>query len=109
MFDLVAWAGVVGADPHAHVVELLVDERARLPPARRPPNPADTPNRTNASPVLIPTRNRNGSPPTACNSEAPSTIRNPARTARSGSSSCATGAPNTPTTASPMNFSITPP
>ena len=33
----------------------------------------------------------------------------PARTARSGSSSCAAGTPNTPTTASPMNFSTTPP
>ena len=32
-----------------------------------------------------------------------------ARTARSGSSSCATGTPNTAITASPMNFSTVPP
>ena len=36
-------------------------------------------------------------------------IRSAARTARSGSSSWASGTPNTPTTASPMNFSTTPP
>ena len=38
-----------------------------------------------------------------------SRIRNPARTARSGSSSCATGAPKTAITASPTNFSTVPP
>ena len=38
-----------------------------------------------------------------------SMIRSAARTARSGSSSWASGTPNTPTTASPMNFSTTPP
>ena len=38
-----------------------------------------------------------------------SRIASAARTARSGSSSCAVGAPNTPTTASPMNFSTVPP
>ena len=32
-----------------------------------------------------------------------------ARTARSGSSSCAIGTPNTAITASPMNFSTVPP
>ena len=36
-------------------------------------------------------------------------IARPARTARSASSSCATGAPNTAITASPMNFSTVPP
>ena len=36
-------------------------------------------------------------------------MRRPARTARSGSSSCAAGTPKTPTTASPMNFSTVPP
>ena len=36
-------------------------------------------------------------------------MRKPARTARSGSSSCTTGTPKTPTTASPMNFSTVPP
>ena len=36
-------------------------------------------------------------------------IASAARTARSGSSSCATGAPNTAITASPMNFSTVPP
>ena len=36
-------------------------------------------------------------------------MRSPARTARSGSSSCTAGTPKTPTTASPMNFSTVPP
>jgi hypothetical protein len=36
-------------------------------------------------------------------------IANAARTARSSSSSCATGTPNTAITASPMNFSTVPP
>ena len=38
-----------------------------------------------------------------------SRIASAARTARSGSSSCATGAPNSAITASPMNFSTVPP
>ena len=38
-----------------------------------------------------------------------SRIASAARTARSGSSSCATGAPKTAITASPMNFSTVPP
>ena len=42
-------------------------------------------------------------------SRASSVIRRAARTARSGSSPWATGTPKTPTTASPMNFSTTPP
>ena len=36
-------------------------------------------------------------------------MRSAARTARSASSSCATGTPNTAITASPMNFSTVPP
>ena len=39
----------------------------------------------------------------------PTTSSSAARTARSASSSCATGVPHTAMTASPMNFSITPP
>ena len=45
----------------------------------------------------------------ASSSAASSAIRSAARTARSGSSSWAAGTPKTPTTASPMNFSTTPP
>jgi len=45
----------------------------------------------------------------AFNSSIASSNANPARTARSGSSSCAAGAPNTAITASPMNFSTVPP
>ena len=45
----------------------------------------------------------------ALSSAIPSWMANAARNARSGSSSCATGAPNRPTTASPMNFSTDPP
>jgi len=44
----------------------------------------------------------------AC-SRVQSRIASAARTARSGSSSCATGAPNNAITASPMNFSTVPP
>jgi hypothetical protein len=43
------------------------------------------------------------------NSLIASKIRKPALTARSASSSCATGAPNTAITASPTNFSTVPP
>ena len=75
-------------------------------PVKNPsPDPGVTSSRTNACPVLIPTRNNNGPPPTAVSRSASSAIRSPARTARSGSSSCAAGTPKTPTTASPMNFS----
>jgi hypothetical protein len=62
-----------------------------------------------ASPVLTAARTAIGlsgrsrlSPSTA------STTRSPARTARSASSPCATGAPKTAMTASPMNFSTVP-
>ena len=44
-----------------------------------------------------------------CSSTTQSRIASAARTARSGSSSCATGAPKTAITASPMNFSTVPP
>jgi hypothetical protein len=58
---------------------------------------------TNASPVLTPIRSS-----IPCSS-AQSRIASAARTARSGSSSCATGAPKMAITASPMNFSTVPP
>ena len=58
---------------------------------------------TSASPVVIPTRSSSPS------STAKSRIASAARTARSGSSSCATGAPKSAITASPMNFSTVPP
>ena len=45
----------------------------------------------------------------ALSSAIASRILSPARTARSASSSCATGAPNTAITASPTNFSTVPP
>ena len=74
------------------------------------PSSGRAPSATTASPVLIPTRtcsDRAGS--SAFSSSIASRTRNPARTARSASSSCATGAPNTAITASPMNFSTVPP
>ncbi len=58
---------------------------------------------TSASPVVIPTRSSSPS------STAKSRIASAARTARSGSSSCAVGAPKSAMTASPMNFSTVPP
>ena len=70
------------------------------------PSPASgrAPSATRASPVVIPMRT-SSSPASAKVSR----MESAARTARSGSSSCATGAPNTAITASPMNFSTVPP
>ena len=59
---------------------------------------------TSASPVLTPMRTSTPARPPAH-----SRIASAARTARSGSSSCATGAPKIAITASPMNFSTVPP
>jgi hypothetical protein len=59
--------------------------------------------RTSASPLLTPIRTSTPS------SNAHSRIASAARTARSGSSSCVVGAPNSAMTASPMNFSTVPP
>ena len=65
---------------------------------------------TTASPVFTPTRTDRASDPSAAfSSSIASSNANPARTARSGSSSCTVGAPNTAITASPMNFSTVPP
>jgi hypothetical protein len=65
---------------------------------------------TSASPVLTPIRTSSARLGSASFSSAiASWIAIAARTARSASSSWATGAPNTPTTASPMNFSTVPP
>ena len=57
-------------------------------------SPVRTPARACASGAMVPTE---------------ATRSSAARTARSASSSCATGAPHTAMTASPMNFSIVPP
>ena len=68
------------------------------------------PGATTASPVLIPWRtasDRAGS--SRFSSSIADWIDRAARTARSGSSSCATGEPNTPNAASPMNLSSVPP
>ena len=75
--------------------------RPRPCPRRRPGRASRV---TSASPVL--TAMRTSSWPS---STIPSRIASAARTARSGSSSCATGAPKTAITASPMNFSTVPP
>ena len=65
---------------------------------------------TSASPVFTPTRTDSDMPGSAVfSSPMTSRIANAARTARSASSSCATGAPKTAITASPMNFSTVPP
>ena len=71
---------------------------------------AVAPTVTATSPVTIPTRCANPGAPTSPPSAVTiATSSNPARTARSASSSSATGTPHTAITASPMNFSITPP
>jgi hypothetical protein len=68
------------------------------------------PSLTSASPVLTPIRTDRASAGVASFSSAmASSMRRAQRTARSGSSSCATGAPNTAITASPMNLSSVPP
>jgi hypothetical protein len=65
---------------------------------------------TAASPVSTPTRARSSEDPISCPSAATAAVRSmAARTARSASSSIATGAPHTAITASPMNFSTVPP
>jgi hypothetical protein len=67
------------------------------------PSTGLAPSATSASPVFAAVR--------ICSSPSlsASRIASAARTARSGSSSCATGAPKTAITASPMNFSTVPP
>ena len=75
-------------------------------PATMPsPSSGRAPSETSASPVFTPMRSWSS----ACSSRIQSRIASAARTARSASSSCATGAPNSAITASPMNFSTVPP
>jgi hypothetical protein len=74
------------------------------------PDSGRAPRSTSASPVLTPIRTWSSSAGSASFSSAiASWMASAARTARSGSSSWETGAPNTATTASPMNFSTVPP
>ena len=74
-------------------------------PATMPsPSSGLAPSETSASPVFTATRRLTVVPTVTV-----SRIAIAARTARSASSSCTTGAPNTATTASPMNFSTVPP
>ena len=80
------------------------------PVASPSPSSGAAPSAITASPVSTPTRTASPSPGSASfRSAIASKIRSPARTARSGSSSWATGAPKTAITASPMNFSTVPP
>ena len=74
------------------------------------PSPASgrAPSATSASPVLTADPHLELEPGRSFSSDA-SRIASAARTARSGSSSCATGAPKSAMTASPMNFSTVPP
>ncbi len=72
------------------------------------PRSGRAPSATTASPVVTAARTAS-SRPSSRNSSMVSRIRRPERTARSASSSCATGAPKTAMTASPMNFSTVPP
>ena len=62
-----------------------------------------------ASPVRTPARASSGRSRVRPSAATAGTISSAARTARSASSSCATGVPHTAITASPMNFSTTPP
>ena len=71
---------------------------------------AVAPTVTATSPVTIPTRIASPGAPTSCPIAATAAASSrPARTARSASSSWATGTPQTAITASPMNFSTSPP
>ena len=77
-------------------------------PATASPTCGPSPKVTTASPVSTAMRTAmSGSSRRSSTIE--SRIRRAARTARIGSSSCASGAPNTPITASPMNLSSVPP
>jgi len=69
------------------------------------PSDGRAPRLTSASPVLTAMRTWRWSPCSTLQSR----IASAARTARSGSSSCAAGAPKTAITASPTNFSTVPP
>ena len=65
---------------------------------------------TAASPVVTPARScRSGESTWVPSSRTARISSSPARTARSASSSCAVGVPKAAMTASPMNFSTTPP
>ena len=71
---------------------------------------AVAPTVTATSPVTTPTRIASpGAPTSSPIAATAATSSSPARTARCASSSCATGTPQTAITASPMNFSTTPP
>ena len=72
------------------------------------PRSGRAPSATTASPVVTAARTAISSP-SSRSSSIVSRILNAERTARSASSSCATGAPKTAMTASPMNFSTVPP
>ena len=71
---------------------------------------ASAPDSTAALPVNTPARTRSAGIPTSSPSGVTVAVNaSAARTARSGSSSRATGVPQTAITASPMNFSTVPP
>ena len=70
----------------------------------------DGPTPVAASPDSMPTRTRSGSsrPSSSVRRRTRPQMASPARTARTPSSSCTCGSPNTAITASPMNFSGVP-
>ena len=81
--------------------------RLTASPVTRKSRPGVTPVTTR--PVLIPIRSAIGMSRRSPSVVSRERITSAARTARSGSSSCATGTPKTAITASPMNFSTVPP
>ena len=79
-------------------------------PIAMPWTDASAPTETTATPVSIPIRTASGrSWFVSFSSSITAGIRSALKTARCASSSCATGAPYTAITASPMNFSTVPP
>src|SRR6266498_2262820 len=79
-------------------------------PATIPSPTASALSATTVSPVVMPMRTARSSPgASSFISSMARSMANAHRTARSGSSSWTMGAPNTATTASPMNFSTVPP
>ena len=78
-------------------------------PATASPTCGPVPNVTTASPVFTAIRTATSGSTVRRRSSMLSRMRSAAWIARAGSSSCATGAPNTPSTASPMNLSNVPP
>ena len=102
------WVGTSTSTEPGPAAACTLDAVFTASPATMPSPTA--PRFTAISPVTTPARTaRPGSPDSAPSSATAATRSSAARTARSASPSVATGVPHTAMTASPINFSTTPP